>query len=804
MNNQDTAQFASAAREPAPGGLTSPEAAEQLQRYGSNAVSQMRPRGVGALLRKFWGLVPWMLELAIVLDLVLGRWVEAIMIAALLVFNAVLGFFQESRAQQALALLRQRLTINARVRRDGIWQTIPASGLVPDDLIHLRVGDIIPADVHLVDGQIQVNQSQLTGESLPLERDSGSVVYAGSLVSRGEATGVVTATGARTNFGKTAALVRVAEAPRRLELLIVKITQYLAVLVVFLAIAVFASTLIRGMPLLGMLPFGLMLLVAAVPIALPAMFTMSAALGSSMLARSGILTTRLSAIEDAASMDVLCLDKTGTITENRLAVRKVHAFTPAIQEEVLRLAAMASDDATQDPIDLAILNAVKGKTISSAQVSRLEFVPFDENKKYSEGLIRQNDEVLRIIKGEPLTIAKLTQTPASKIAEDMAQLTADGSRVLAVAAGPESNLQIIGLIALGDLIRPDSKKLISDLRNKGVRVLLVTGDNEATARAVAAQVGIIGKVAPPGTLGEGVHPETVSAYEIFAGVFPQDKFFLVQALQKAGHIVGMTGDGVNDAPALKQADVGIAVANSTDVAKAAASLVLTGSGLGEIIMAINGSRMIYQRMQTFVLTMLTRKMGIPLFLALGVILSGVFVVNPLLMVLLMFATDGATMSVSMDRVLPSPMPDRWVVRSLVTTALGLAALLLLLSGAIYWTATDVLRLGVAETQTLVFVWLVFGGAQSVLYLTRRRGFFWTKPYPGRWLILSTLLDVGVAALLATQGWLMAPVSLSLVGSMLVLAFVFLVGADLLKVVLTHLAVGTSGLPGPFREGISAP
>jgi H+-transporting ATPase len=302
----------------------------------------------------------------------------------------------------------------------------------------------------------------------------------------------------------------------------------------------------------------------------------------------------------------------------------------------------------------------------------------------------------------------------------------------------------------------------------------------------------MGKVAPQGTLREGISPETVSAYDVFAGVFPQDKFSLVQALQKAGHTVGMTGDGVNDAPALKQADVGIAVANSTDVAKAAASLVLTGPGLGEIMMAIKGSRMIYQRMQTFVLTLITRKIGIPAFLAMGVVLFGAFVLNPLLIVLLMFATDVATMAVSTDRVTPSATPDRWVVRALVIRGLVLATLFFVLSAAVFLIATNLLRLGVAGTQTVVFVWVVFGGAQAVLYLTRRRSFFWTKPYPGRWLILTTLVDISVVTLLATQGWLMAAISLPLLGGVLALAVLFLVGADLLKVALVQLAARPSG------------
>jgi len=766
-------------------GLSSLQAALQLQHYGPNAVTQEPPHGMRIVLRKFWGVVPWMLELAVILDLVMARWIEAGVITALLVFNALIGFLQENRAQAALALLRQRLTVIARVQRDGRWQTIPAAELVPGDVVRLRVGDIVPADIRLTDGRMQVDQSQLTGESRPADHQAGSTSYAGSLVSRGEATGVVTATGAKTYFGKTAELVRTAEAPRRLELLILQITRYLAALVIVLAVAVFIATLIHGTPFLDMLPFGLMLLVAAVPVALPTMFTMSAALGARALADNGILVTRLSAIQDAAAMDILCLDKTGTITANRLSIEQVVPLAAATADEVLRLAALASDEATQDPIDLAILQAARERGVIVNPSSRFDFVPFDPATKRSEVSLRQDHEVVRIIKGAPSVLAELAHVPWPEIAARVEQLAASGSRVLAVASGTGATLRLAGFIALNDPPRPDSATLITALRQHGVRVIVVTGDGEATARAVAAKVGMIGEAAPAGTLRAKMNYEAIARYEIFAGVLPQDKFFLVQALQQAGHVVGMTGDGVNDAPALRQADVGIAVATATDVAKAAASLVLTRQGLGEIVTAIEESRRIYQRMQTWVMTMMTRKIFVPPFLALGVILFGRFVITPTLMVLLVFATDFATMSLSTDRVTPSPIPERWAVRSLVTRSLGLAALLMLLSAAVWWVATGVLRLGVAESQTLVFVWLVFGSTQANLYSMRARGCFWERPHPGRWIILATILDLGVVTLLATQGWLMAPIPPSLIGAMLLLAIAFLVVADQFKVALTQ-------------------
>ena len=768
-------------------GLTSPEAAARLRRYGPNAVAEAHPRPLRMLARKFWGLIPWMLEFAIAVDVALGRWVEATVISTLLTFNALVGFMQERRTQRALVLLRQRLTVTARIRRDGRWQLLPATDIVPGDVVRLRVGDIVPADLRLDDGQVLLDQSVLTGESLPVEQGAGGTAYSGSQVRRGEATGEVTATGAHTYFGKTSELVRTAEAPPRLERIIVSIAKYIAALDVLFAATVFAAAWLRGTPVFDVLPFVVMLLVASIPHILPTMFIMTAALGSRMLADKGVLVARLSAIEDAASMDVLCLDKTGTLTENRLTVQMLVPFTPASSDELLRLAALASEEATQDPIDLAILAAAREKHLFDSAPERVEFKPFDPATKRSEVSVTGENGLMRIVKGEPATVGALAGAAWADFAPEVARLAADGSRVLAVATGTDPGFHISGLIALADPARADSPALIAELRRRGVRVLLVTGDGEETARAVADQVGIEGETAPEGTIREGMDGSAALRYSIFARVFPQDKFHLVQALQNAGQVVGMTGDGVNDAPALKQADVGIAVANATDVAKAAASLVLTTPGLGAVVMAVDGSRRIYQRMKTFVLTMNTRKIGIPLFLSLGTLAFSVFVQSPVQMILLMLFADVSTMTVSMDEVVPSRTPDRWDVRPLMFAALGFATVLVLMSGAVYWAGTSILGLGASETLTLTFVWLIFAGSQAVLYLTRVRGFFWSRPYPAMPLNIATLVVVILTALMATQGWLMAPLPPSLVGAMLLLAVAFLFVADQLKVALTRLA-----------------
>ena len=755
-------------------GLSAAEVAERLERFGPNAIVEAPPRTWALLAHRFWGVIPWMLEAAVVIDLVLGRYAEAGVIGALLVFSAGLGFYQERRGKKAVALLRSQLTVSARVRRDGTWQTLPATQLVPDDLVYLRAGDVVPADVALSDGVVSLDQSQLTGESLPVEARAGATAYAGSQVARGEASGVVTATAGRTQFGKTAQLVQLARAPKRLQLLTVSIAKYLLALDVVLIAIVIGAAIWKGTTLSNTLPFALMLLVASVPVTLPAMFTMSAAMGAANLSKNGVLATRLSAIEDAATMDVICVDKTGTVTENRLSVGTVAPLGDTSPDQVLALAVAASDEATQDPLDLAILTEAKGRGLADGETpERLAFVPFDPATKRSEADVRADGVTTHVVKGAPRTLAELATVPFEEIEADVERLAADGARVLAVASGTEAALHLDGLIALADPPRADSAQLVKALGAQGVRVVMVTGDSEATARAVAQEVGITGEVAPPGAISEHLDAETAERYSVFSGVLPEHKFALVKALQDAGHVVGMTGDGVNDAPALGQADVGVAVASATDVAKASASLVLTKEGLGEILMAIKGSRNIYQRMQTWTTAMITRKAAIPPFLALALLVWGAFALTPLLVVLFMLLGDIATFALSKDNVVPSTRPDRWVVRSLVTTGLGFATLLFLASGTVFWVAHYGLGLSIAQTQTAAYLWLVFAGGQTALYLARARGVFWAKPYPGKWLVWASVFDIAVAVVMANQGWLMHPLSIAWMASLLGAAVAYL-------------------------------
>lgn len=784
LNGFDLASLVDPSKLP---GLTTAQAAERLKQFGPNAIPESRSNPGLVLLKKFWSPVPWMLEVTILLEIYLGKYVEAGTIAALLVFNALLSFWQESRAQNALALLRQRLVVHTRTRRDGSWQMVPAGELVPDDVIHLRMGDLVPADLTLADGSIELDQSAITGESLPVEVGPGQSAYAGATITRGEATGVIDTTGSRTHFGRTAELVGSAGTVSHLAGIIFAIVKYLVIADSILVALVIAYSVYSHLAWHQILPFALIILIASVPVALPATFTLATALGAADLARQGVLVVRLSAIEEAAAMSILASDKTGTLTENSLVLKAVLPYSPFCEQDVIAWGMAASRAATQDALDLAILQAAGERQIALPG-KRLGFTPFEPSTRRSEALFElQDGRRLVVMKGAPQGIAALAG--GRDLGLDVSALAAQGQRVLAVALGPaQGPFELVGLLGLQDTPRPDSAESIRQLNALGVRVVMVTGDELLTARSIAGQVGLLGDPCPP----EALH--NASAFQsldcnIFAGVFPEDKFHLVQELQNSGLIVGMTGDGVNDAPALKQAEVGIAVSSATDVAKAAASLVLTAPGLGNILAAVKTSRRIHQRMLTYTLNKIIKTFQIALFLSLALIFARVFVVTPLLIILLLFANDFVTMSISTDNVSYSPMPDRWDVRSLMVAAFGLALPVLLLSFGFFLAATQLLHLALPQLQTLMFVMLVFTG-QANVYLVRERGHFW-KSKPSRWMLAGTLADVIVVTLLATRGLLMAAIPLSFVAISLLAVILFMPCADWLKIYilkLTHIGL----------------
>jgi H+-transporting ATPase len=571
-------------------GLSQAEATHLLQEFGLNAIPEQKTHTWLVFLQKMWAPVPWMLEASIILELILGKYVEAGIIGALVIFNALMSTLQESRAQNALALLKKRLTVTARVLRDGEWQMIPSAELVPGDIVYLRMGDLVPADLGLISGQVQLDQSSLTGESLPVDAEKGASAFAGTIVRRGEATGKVVLTGIHTRFGKTAELVRLAKTTGQLERIVFSIARNLVILDAFLVLGVLVYALLSGLPMKDLLPFALILLVASVPVALPATFTVATALGAVDLAKKGVLVTRLSAIEEAASMQVLCTDKTGTLTENKLEVAAIKAFPPNTEKDVIRLAVMASDAATQDPLDKAILEkAFLDHVDIHINDTRKQFIPFEPATKRSEAVFDENGHILRVLKGAPQVISTFDPKLDNQFSHEVEALASQGFRVLAIASGIDQTVQVAGLVALQDPPRPDAASLITRLKELGIRIVMITGDGMLTAKAIAIKIGI-GDHACSGETLNGIHWDDGAGCEVYAEVLPEDKFKLVQKYQQNGMTVGMTGDGVNDAPALKQAEVGVAVSSATDVAKAAASLVLTSPGLANLVSAIETSR----------------------------------------------------------------------------------------------------------------------------------------------------------------------------------------------------------------------
>jgi H+-transporting ATPase len=731
-------------------GLTSAEAHSRLQKDGPNAMPDVSAHPLRNALAKFWAPVPWLLEASIVLELVLHKYFEASIIAGLLIFNAALAYFQEGRAQATLKALNSRLALNASVERDGVWKTVPAAQLVRGDLVKLSLGGVVAADVHLIGGSVLLDQSMLTGESLPIEAGPGVDTYAGALVRRGEATAAVTATGIHTKFGRTAELVRTAHAASSQQKAVLRIVRNLAIFngVVILVIGTYAY--FHAMPWSEIIPLLLTSVLAAIPVALPATFTLAAALGARSLAKRGVLPTRLSAVDEAATIDVLCSDKTGTLTRNELSVTSVKAMPGFDEAHILGMAALASSEGGDDSVDAAIRSAATHKPASDLP-KLITFVPFDPAKKTSEATATDaNGGVERIIKGAFTVVASLTaQSPTAAGLAD--ELEKQGLRVLAVAAGPAASLKLMGLIALSDPPREDSISLISELKTLGVRTVMVTGDAPATAAIVAHAVGLDGAVCPPGPIPNGVKPED---FAVFASILPEGKFNLVKAFQKNGRTVGMCGDGANDAPALRQAQMGIAVSTATDVAKSAAGIVLTEAGLGGIVAAVKEGRTTFQRILTYTLNSVLKKIVQVLLLAIGLVITGHAVLTPMLMVIVMITGDFLAMALTTDRVRPSPMPNSWQVGRITMAGVTLGGCFLAFCVAVLAVGKFEMQFGIEALRTLSVVAIVYG-SQATIYALRGRRHLWGLR-PTVWLVASSVADILIISTLAIRGIAMAP------------------------------------------------
>jgi H+-transporting ATPase len=756
-------------------GLTAEEARTRLRTSGPNAMPDTTVSAWRRALGKLWAPVPWMLEAAIVLQIVQGAYAEAAIIAGLLVFNAALGLFQEGRAQATLLALKSRLALSASVRRDGVWSIVPAAELVPGDVVKLSLGGVVAADVRITGGEVLLDQSMLTGESVPIEAGPGLETFAGALVRRGEAVAEVTATGPRTKFGRTAELVRTAHVVSSQERAVLRVVRNLAAFNGVVIVALVGCAWHLRMSLAEIVPLVLTAVLASIPVALPATFTLASALGARALAKLGVLPTRLSAVDEAATMDVLCADKTGTLTRNELKVTTVRPLPGLDTARVLSLAALASSDGGQDPVDAAVRAAAAGSPVDDA-MRLVKFVAFDPATKMSEATVADaTGAPQRVVKGAFAVVVGQAQ-PSPTAAAIARELEGQGFRVLAVAAGPSSAMKLAGFIALSDPPRADSVTLVSALHDLGVRTVMVTGDAPATALIVAHAVGLDGAACPPGPIPENVRPEQ---FAVFAGVLPEDKYKLVKAFQNGGHTVGMCGDGANDAPALRQAQIGIAVSTATDVAKSAAGVVLTEPGLGGVVAAVKEGRVTFQRVLTYTLNSIVKKVVTALLLVFGLIMTGHAILTPLLMVIVMITGDFLSMSLTTDNVCPSPMPNSWRIGVLTAAGVPLGLCMLAFCTGVLAVGKFALDLGTGQLQTLTFAALVFGG-QATIYAIRERRHLW-KSRPSRWLVASSVADASIASALAAGGFAMARLPVLTVAGTLAAAAAFAFVMDAIKV-----------------------
>ncbi|MGA3289593.1 MAG: plasma-membrane proton-efflux P-type ATPase [Candidatus Bathyarchaeia archaeon] len=741
-------------------GLTSDQVKERQRRYGLNEVAEKQPNPVLAFAKKFWGLTAWMLEVAIVLSFVLGKYLDVYIITALLLINAILGFIQERQATRAVGALKQRLQLKARVLRDGVWQTLNAAEVVPGDVIRARLGDFVPADFKILDAEATVDQSAITGESLPIDKKTGDIVYSGSLVRKGEVTGVVNATGIHTYFGKTAQLVQLAKPKLHMEEVISSLMKWLLVLVVSLLVITAVVSWVRGVNLLDVVSLALVLLVSAIPVALPTMFTITMALGSFELARKGVLVTRLSASEDAALMDVLCADKTGTITENKLSIADIAELNKHTKDDALIFGALASQKANQDPIDLAFFTALEDKKIKLDEYKQKKFIPFDPSTRKTEAIVEKKGETFRVIKGAVSAVMQACgakEDEKATIEQKMDVLANKGYRVMAVAIGAdESALEMVGLVGLYDKPRKDSAKLIAKLRSLGISVKMLTGDSLPIAKQIAQEVGLGDKVSRMADVESTrsqdgmVAAEVVDKSDGFAEIYPEGKYRIVKGLQAEKHVVGMTGDGINDAAALKQAEVGIAVSNATDVAKGSASVVLTEEGLSNVVNLVVTGRMIYQRILTWIFNKIVKTFQVVLFVIIAFLLTGLFVVSAFQVVLLLFLVDFVTISLSTDIVRPSEKPETWNITPLVkgATILGVASVLESL-GLLYLGLNYLGLSNTAALNTFSFDMLLFGGLFTI-FVVRERGNFW-RSKPSRPLLIAIIADIVISSIISITG-----------------------------------------------------
>ena len=771
-------------------GLTQAEAQERLKQYGPNEIEERKTNPILKFLSYFWGPIPWMIEVAVVLSGVVRHWPDFFIILVLLIANAVVGFWEERQAGNAIDALKARLAIKARVKRDGKWIVPPARELVPGDVIRLRLGDIVPADARLLDGdEVSVDQSALTGESLPKTSKSGDAIFSGSIIRRGEISALVYATGGKTYFGKTAELVQSAVTVSHFQKAVLRIGNYLIMLAVAMVAIIIGMGLYRGDPILTTLQFALVLTVAAIPVAMPTVLSVTMAVGARLLAKKQAIVSKLVAIEELAGVDVLCADKTGTLTQNKLTLGDPFCLEKITADQVILAGALASRAENDDTIDLAVLGGLKDKAaLKPYQVTH--FQPFDPVHKRTEATVKGADgATFKVTKGAPQVILALSANAgAVKAAVDKAvnDFAARGFRALGVArADGDGKWQLLGVLPLFDPPREDAKSTVATAAAMGVKIKMVTGDALAIARETAKTLGMGTNILDGATLGDSKTKETAAITKSiedadgFAQVFPEHKFHIVDVLQKHGHIVGMTGDGVNDAPALKKADCGFAVSGATDAARAAASIVLVAPGLSVIIDALKESRKIFQRMNSYAMYRIAETLRVLLFMTLAIVIFNFYPLTAIMIVMLALLNDGAILSIAYDNVIYRNQPEAWNMRLVlgIATVLGLVGPIA--AFGLFYLGDRAFHLGHPQLQTMMYLMLSVAGHLTI-FQTRTRGPWWsTRP---AWILLAAVIGTQIlATLVAVYGaWLVTPLGWKYAGIVWGYAFAWFVLTDPVK------------------------
>ncbi|NDY71312.1 plasma-membrane proton-efflux P-type ATPase [Desulfobacter hydrogenophilus] len=747
-----------------PDGLSQAEAEKRLNQYGPNEIEEKKTSLMLKFLSYFWGPIPWMIEVAVILSGVVRHWPDFFIILLLLFANAIVGFWEEHEAGNAIEALKAKLAIKARVKRDGKWVTPPARELVPGDVIRLRIGDIVPADARLLDGdEVEVDQSALTGESLPATRKTGEAVFSGSILRRGEIGALVYATGTNTYFGKTAQLVQEAHSVSHFQKAVLKIGNYLIILAVTLVAVIIGFAIYRGDPILTTLQFALVLTVAAIPVAMPTVLSVTMAVGARLLARKKAIVSKLVAIEELAGVDVLCADKTGTLTQNKLTLGEPFCVGNVSAEDVILNGALASLAEDNDTIDLAVLGGLKDQEpLKDFEV--VHFQPFDPVHKRTEATVKGKDgQEFKVTKGAPQVILELSGNTQIKneVEKAVGDFAERGFRSLGVArADVDGGWHFMGVLPLFDPPREDAKATIATALSMGVNIKMVTGDALAIARETAKKLAMGTDIVDASGLGDVKHDETTEMAESiekadgFAQVFPEHKFHIVDVLQKRSHIVGMTGDGVNDAPALKKADCGIAVSGATDAARTAADIVLMTPGLSVIIDAIKESRRIFQRMNSYAIYRIAETLRVLLFMTLAILVFNFYPLTAVMIVMLALFNDGAILSIAYDNVHYKNQPEDWHMKMVLGVSTVLGVIGVVSAFVLFYLGERVYHLDRAHIQTLMYLKLSVAGHLTI-FLTRTRGPFWSiRPAPILWVaVVGTQI---IATLIAVYGFFMTP------------------------------------------------